>query len=50
MKGILTSNPGPVLAYFDPHKSVILEVDASQAGLGAALIQGGKPITYVSRA
>jgi len=47
VKKALTSNP--VLAYFDPSKSVSLQVDASKSGLGAVLLQDGHPISYVSR-
>jgi len=39
----------PVLAYYDPHKDLILENDASQRGLGSSLFQEGKPIAYASR-
>ena len=38
------------LAYCDTQKPVILQVDASQHGLGAALIQQGKPIAFASKA
>lgn len=38
------------LTYFDPNKPSVIEVDASMAGLGAALIQGGKPIAFTSKA
>ncbi len=44
MKELLTCEPGPVLAYFDPHKELRLQVDASKYGLGAVLIQDGRPI------
>ena len=42
------SNP-PVLAYFDPTKPVILSVDASKSGLGAACLQNDTPIAFASR-
>ena len=37
------------LQYYDRKSSVILKVDASQKGLGAALIQNGKPVAYGSK-
>lgn len=37
------------LAYFDPNKSTVIKVDASQQALGAALTQDGKPIAYASK-
>ena len=39
-----------VLRYYDVGKDVIIQADASQTGLGAALIQEGQPICYASRA
>ena len=39
----------PVLAYYDVKKDVTLTCDASQYGLGTAIMQGGKPIAYASR-
>ena len=39
----------PILAYFDPDKELVLQVDSSKDGLGAALMQYGKPIDYASR-
>ena len=40
----------PVLTYFDPKKKLILEVDASKHGLGAAIYNDGKPIAFASKA
>ena len=40
----------PVLAFFDPEKEVTVQCDASQSGLGAVLMQEGKPVHYISRA
>ena len=37
------------LNYFDSTKEVILQVDASTKGLGAALIQDGKPVAFASK-
>ena len=39
----------PVLAYFDANKDVVLQVDSSQYGIGAVLLQDGKPVEYASR-
>ena len=43
------ANP-PVLKFFDPAKSVILSVDASKGGLGAACLQEEAPVAFASRA
>ncbi|XP_062614646.1 uncharacterized protein K02A2.6-like [Saccostrea cucullata] len=40
----------PVLAYFDPSKDVTPQVDSSKEGIGAVLLQDGKPVEYASRA
>ena len=40
----------PVLQYFDLTKELVLQADASEKGLGAALMQEGHPIAYASRA
>ena len=39
----------PVLAYFDPGKEVVLKVDSSKDGIGAVLLQDGRPVEYASR-
>ena len=39
----------PVLAYFDNNKQTVLNADASSTGLGAVVMQDGKPIAYGSR-
>ena len=38
------------LRYFDPSLPVTIQVDASQVGLGAALLQNNKPIAFASKA
>ena len=48
MKRFLTN--APVLAYFDPSKSLSIQCDASGQGLGAALLQDGQTLAYASRA
>ena len=40
----------PVLAFHDNNEELIIQCDVSSKGLGAALIQKGKPVAYVSRA
>lgn len=40
----------PVLRYYNVKEAVTLQCDASQSGLGAALLQGGQPVAYASRA
>ena len=39
----------PVLKYFDVMAPTQLQVDASQSGLGAVLLQDGHPVAYASR-
>ena len=36
--------------YFNPTKPIVVQVDASLKGLGAALLQDGKPIAFASKA
>ena len=38
------------LRYFDPSLPMTIQVDAWQVGLGAALLQNGKPIAFASKA
>jgi transposase InsO family protein len=40
----------PVLAYYKPDEELVLQCDASNKGLGAVLLQKGRPIAYKSRA
>ena len=37
------------LAYYDPKSELTLQVDASQKGLGAAIMQHGRPIAFASK-
>ena len=39
----------PVLAYYDPAKELTVQVDSSEGGIGAALLQDGRPIEFASR-
>ena len=47
VKALITAVP--VLAYYDVTKDVQIQADASQYGLGAVLLQEGRPIAYASR-
>jgi len=47
MKEVLSNTP--VLAYYDPTKPITLQVDASKFGLGATLLQSGRPVAYASK-
>ena len=48
IKHLLTSSP--VLKYYNVDEDVTLQCDASDKGLGAALLQGGQPVAYASQA
>ena len=48
VKQVLTK--APVLKFFDLQKKTILQCDASMSGLGACLMQDGRPVTCASRA
>ena len=45
----LVSTP-PLLKYYEPDKTLRLQCDASEKGLGASLMQDGRQIAYASRA
>lgn len=47
VKQLITSHP--VLSYYDVTKEVTLQCDASQSGIGAALLQEGKLVAFTSR-
>lgn len=47
LKRVISSSP--VLSYFDTNKQTVLNADASSTGLGAVVMQEGKPIAYGSR-
>ena len=47
IKDVLTNSP--VVAYFNPDIDVTLQVDASKYGIGATLLQKGRPISYASK-
>ena len=38
----------PVLTYFNPMSEDVIQTDASLKGLGAVLLQEGRPVIYVS--
>ena len=40
----------PILAYYNPNKKMILQTDTSIKGLGACLLQQGKPVNFTSKA
>ena len=48
IKQLVTKSP--VLKYHEPEKPLVLQCDASEKGLGASLLQEGRPIAYASRA
>uniref|UniRef100_A0AAZ3PVE5 ribonuclease H n=1 Tax=Oncorhynchus tshawytscha TaxID=74940 RepID=A0AAZ3PVE5_ONCTS len=49
VKDLITREPGPIIAYYDPNKELRLQVDAAKYGLGAVLLQEGKHIGYASK-
>ena len=40
----------PILAYYNPKKTTVLQTDASINGLGACLLQKEKPVYFASKA
>jgi hypothetical protein len=48
VKQLITSTP--VLAYYDPAEELVIQCDASDKGLGATVMQSGRPLAYASRA
>lgn len=48
VKGLVTE--APVLSYYDLSSDLAIQCDASQKGLGAALLQNQKPVAYASQA
>ena len=40
----------PVIVYYDPDRSLEIQCDSSQSGLGPVLMQEDRPVTYASRA
>lgn len=40
----------PVLTFFYSNEELVLQVDSSKDGLGAAILQNGHPLEYASRA
>ena len=40
----------PTLQYYSPEKMLVIQCDASEKGMGAALLQDGRPLAYTSRA
>ena len=49
IKHLLKKQTSKPLGYYDRQKEVIVQVDASLRGLGACLIQDGKPIAFASK-
>ncbi|MCG7876694.1 MAG: RNase H-like domain-containing protein [Candidatus Thiodiazotropha endolucinida] len=47
VKDLITK--APVLAYYDKERPLTIQCDASKSGLGATLMQDGKPIAYASK-
>ena len=39
----------PCLSHFDNNKEIVLQTDMSDSGIGGVLLQGGKPVVFVSK-
>ena len=48
IKEMVTASP--LLKYYEREKDLVIQCDASKGGLGAALLQDGRPLAYASRA
>ena len=40
----------PILVCYSPHKELVIRCDASSRGLGAVLLQEGRPLAYANKA
>ena len=49
IKDLIAKTASQPLRYYDRTKPIVLQVDASQRGLGACLLQGGQPIAFASK-
>ena len=49
IKDVITREPGPVVAYFDPNKAITIQSDASKHGQGCVLSQDGRPVCFASK-
>ena len=49
IKDLIAKSATKPLQYYDRRKPVTVQADASQTGLGACLLQEGKPIAYASK-
>ena len=47
IKKLVTS--APILTYYDCHKPLTIQNDASEYGIGSVIFQDGRPIAYASR-
>ena len=49
IKDVITREPGPILAYYDPRKPITIQSDASKHGLGCVILQDDKPVSFASK-